>query len=118
VFKVLSTFTSSVESPQQNSSHVLENDPKLLLRMCKAKDCCSQSNKMNMYSNSPFLFTPTMDTWGRSIRNITNRMFLFSTSFGTVPEDWRKANVTPVFRMDKQEDPGGSWPASPPSPER
>jgi len=25
---------------------------------------------------------------------------------GEVPEDWRKANVTPVFKMGKKEDPG------------
>jgi len=35
---------------------------------------------------------------------------------GEVPEDWRKASVTPVFKRGKQEDPG--WSASPPSLER
>lgn len=68
------------ETPWQNSSHVLANDPKLLPEMCKAKDCCSQSNERTIYSNILFLFTPQMDTWGESIRNITNRTFLFSTS--------------------------------------
>ena len=31
---------------------------------------------------------------------------------GEVPEDSRKANITPIFRKGKQEDPGNSTPAS------
>jgi len=29
-----------------------------------------------------------------------------------VPEDWRKANVTPSFKKDKKEDPGSYRPVS------
>jgi len=29
-----------------------------------------------------------------------------------VPEDWRKANVTPIFKKDKKEDPGNYRPVS------
>lgn len=32
--------------------------------------------------------------------------------------DWRKANVSPVFKKGKKEDPENYWPASPPSLER
>ncbi|KFV55227.1 hypothetical protein N328_09668, partial [Gavia stellata] len=31
---------------------------------------------------------------------------------GEVPEDWRKANVTPVFKKGKKEDPGNGRPVS------
>jgi len=31
---------------------------------------------------------------------------------GEVPEDWRKANVTPVFKKSKKEDPGNYRPVS------
>jgi len=31
---------------------------------------------------------------------------------GEVPEDWRKANVTPIFKKDKKEDPGNYRPVS------
>ena len=31
---------------------------------------------------------------------------------GEVPEDWRKANVTPVFKKGKKEDPGNYRPVS------
>ena len=44
---------------------------------------------------------------------------IFERSWRTkeVPEDWRKANVTPIFKKGKKEHPG-SWSASPPSQER
>jgi len=31
---------------------------------------------------------------------------------GEVPEDWRKNNVTPIFRKGKKEDPGNYRPVS------
>jgi len=31
---------------------------------------------------------------------------------GDVPEDWRKANVTPIFKKSKEEDPGNYRPVS------
>ncbi|PKU42259.1 rna-directed dna polymerase from mobile element hypothetical protein [Limosa lapponica baueri] len=31
---------------------------------------------------------------------------------GEVPEDWREANVTPVFKKGKKEDPGNYRPVS------
>ncbi|KFR15490.1 RNA-directed DNA polymerase from mobile element jockey, partial [Opisthocomus hoazin] len=31
---------------------------------------------------------------------------------GEVPEDWRKANVTPIFKKGKKEDPGNYRPVS------
>ncbi|KGL84127.1 RNA-directed DNA polymerase from mobile element jockey, partial [Tinamus guttatus] len=31
---------------------------------------------------------------------------------GVVPEDWKKANVTPVFKKGKKEDPGNYRPVS------
>ena len=31
---------------------------------------------------------------------------------GEVPEDWRKANVTPLFKKGKKEDPGNYRPVS------
>ncbi len=31
---------------------------------------------------------------------------------GEVPEDWRKANATPIFRQVKKEDPGNHRPVS------
>ncbi|NWX33671.1 RTJK polymerase, partial [Notiomystis cincta] len=31
---------------------------------------------------------------------------------GEVPEDWKKANVTPIFKKGKKEDPGSYWPVS------
>ncbi|KFV75864.1 RNA-directed DNA polymerase from mobile element jockey, partial [Struthio camelus australis] len=31
---------------------------------------------------------------------------------GEVPEAWKKANVTPVFQKDKEEEPGNSRPVS------
>lgn len=29
-----------------------------------------------------------------------------------MPGDWKKANVTPVFKRGKKQDPGNYWPAS------
>lgn len=29
-----------------------------------------------------------------------------------MPDDWRKASVTPIFRKSKKEDPGKYWPVS------
>jgi len=39
---------------------------------------------------------------------------IFERSWRTreVPEDWRKANVTPIFKKDKKEDPGNYRPLS------
>ncbi|KFQ31543.1 hypothetical protein N331_02291, partial [Merops nubicus] len=39
-------------------------------------------------------------------------IFEKSLRTGEVPEDWRKANVTPVFRKGKREDPGNYRPVS------
>jgi len=43
---------------------------------------------------------------------------IFETSWrtGEVPEDWRKANVTPIFKKGKKEDPGNYRPVSLTSP--
>ena len=38
---------------------------------------------------------------------------IFQKSWGTdMPEDWRKASVTPIFKMSKKEDPGNYRPVS------
>ena len=37
---------------------------------------------------------------------------------GEVPEDWRKANVTPIFKKGKKTQGTTGWSASPPSQER
>ena len=39
-------------------------------------------------------------------------IFERSWKTGEVPEDWRKASVTPVFRKGKKEDPGNYRPLS------
>jgi len=39
-------------------------------------------------------------------------IFEMSWRTGEVPEDWRKANVTPNFRKGKEEDPGNYRPVS------
>jgi len=39
-------------------------------------------------------------------------IFERSWKTGEVPEDWRKANVTPVFKKGKKEDPGSYRPVS------
>ncbi|NXI08561.1 RTBS polymerase, partial [Irena cyanogastra] len=39
-------------------------------------------------------------------------IFAKSWATGEVPEDWRKANVTPVFKKGKKEDPGNYRPVS------
>ncbi|KAJ7410645.1 RNA-directed DNA polymerase from mobile element jockey-like protein [Pitangus sulphuratus] len=38
-------------------------------------------------------------------------MIIFESSWqsGEVPEDWKKANVIPIFRKGKTEDPGNYW---------
>ncbi|GAB0179117.1 mitochondrial enolase superfamily member 1 [Grus japonensis] len=36
----------------------------------------------------------------------------WSWSTGEVPEDWRKANVTPVFKKGRKKDPGNYRPVS------
>ena len=39
-------------------------------------------------------------------------IFERSCRTGNVPEDWRKANVTPIFKKGKKEDPGNYRPVS------
>jgi len=39
-------------------------------------------------------------------------IFARSWRIGVVSEDWRKANVTPVFKKGKEEDPGNYRPVS------
>ncbi|KFZ60307.1 RNA-directed DNA polymerase from mobile element jockey, partial [Antrostomus carolinensis] len=39
-------------------------------------------------------------------------IFAKSWETGEVPEDWRKANVTPIFKKGKKEDPGNYRPVS------
>ncbi|KFQ30983.1 RNA-directed DNA polymerase from mobile element jockey, partial [Merops nubicus] len=39
-------------------------------------------------------------------------IFAKSWQMGEVPEDWRKASVTPVFKKGKKEDPGNYRPVS------
>ncbi|KFP72635.1 hypothetical protein N311_05764, partial [Apaloderma vittatum] len=39
-------------------------------------------------------------------------IFVKSWATGDVPEDWRKVNVTPVFKKGKKEDPGNYRPVS------
>jgi len=55
----------------------------------------------------------------RVLRELTNVIaesfsIIFERSWrtGEVPEDWRKANVTPVFKKGKKEDPGNYRPVS------
>ena len=45
---------------------------------------------------------------------ITGPLSIFTKSWemGEVPEDWKKANVTPVFKKGKKEDPGNYRPVS------
>ena len=39
-------------------------------------------------------------------------IFEKSHRIGEVPVDWRKSNVTPVFKKDKEEEPGNYKPVS------
>ncbi|GAB0204278.1 mitochondrial enolase superfamily member 1 [Grus japonensis] len=52
----------------------------------------------------------------RELADVTPRLLsvIFERSWrsGEVPEDWRKANVTPVFKKGKKEDPGNYRPVS------
>jgi len=55
----------------------------------------------------------------RVLRELTDvvaepRSIIFERSCrtGNVPEDWRKANVTPIFKKGKKEDPGNYRPVS------
>ncbi|KAJ7420713.1 hypothetical protein BTVI_20651 [Pitangus sulphuratus] len=49
---------------------------------------------------------------------MNSKVFLLTLSteklHGKVPEDWRKANVTPIFKKGKMEEPGNYGPASVP----
>jgi len=59
----------------------------------------------------------------REVANVVAEPFpiIFERSWrtGEVPEDWRKANVTPIFKKGKKEDPENYRPVSlPPSQER
>ena len=46
------------------------------------------------------------------IAELLSIIFERSWRTGEVPEDWRKANVTPVFKKGKKEDPGNYRPVS------
>ncbi|KGL74990.1 hypothetical protein N309_02432, partial [Tinamus guttatus] len=46
------------------------------------------------------------------IPKLLSIIFKSSWRMGEVPEDWKKANVTPVFKKGKEEDPGNYRPIS------
>ncbi|KGL73116.1 Putative 115 kDa protein in type-1 retrotransposable element R1DM, partial [Tinamus guttatus] len=46
------------------------------------------------------------------IAQLLSIIFERSWRAGEVPEDWKKTNVTPVFKKDKREDPGNYSPVS------
>jgi len=47
-----------------------------------------------------------------AIAELLSIIFERSWRTGEVPEDWRKANVNPVFKKGKKEDPGNYRPVS------
>jgi len=59
----------------------------------------------------PCLLRELVDVIAKALSIIFER----SWRTGDVPEDWRKANVTPAFKKGKKEDPGNYRPLSLPS---
>ncbi|GAB0189207.1 mitochondrial enolase superfamily member 1 [Grus japonensis] len=110
-----SVFTAKV-SPQETQT--LEAGEKVLrkedLPLVEEDQVREHLGKLDIHKSMgpdgmhPRVLTELADVIARLLSIIFER----SWRTGEVPEDWRKANVTPVFKKGKKEDPGNYRPVS------
>jgi len=118
--ELLNAFFASVfstkTSPQESQALEVREEACRKDDLPLVEEDCVRDHLSHLYAQK---FMDSDGTHPRELRELAEVMaeplsIIFERSWktGEVPEDWRKASVTPVFRKGKKEDPGNYRPVS------